>query len=130
MTGCDTEIRESRTELHWTDGDGEEHPYEPPRYDVDYDLFVTIHVNTQYFDEITFKINDYRVENRMSVEFRKAERQADEIRDALTAARQGVRNKAARAAKQNATHTCPFCGATTIPDASGRCEYCDGAMDA
>lgn len=26
--------------------------------------------------------------------------------------------------------TCPFCGATTIPDASGRCEYCGGAIGA
>lgn len=58
VTGCDTEIRESRSELHWTDDDGEEHSYEPPRYDVDYDMYLTIHVNTLYFDEITFKIND------------------------------------------------------------------------
>lgn len=53
VTGCDTEIRESRSELHWTDDDGEEHSYEPPRYDVDYDMYLTIHVNTPYFDEIT-----------------------------------------------------------------------------
>lgn len=130
VTGCDTEIRESRSELHWTDDDGEEHSYEPPRYDVDYDMYLTIHVNTPYFDEITFKINDYRIEERMSVEFREAERQAGEIRDALTAVRQGVRDAAAEAAKPKVAQTCPFCGATTIPDASGRCEYCGGAMGA
>ncbi|MGN0058913.1 MAG: hypothetical protein ACI362_00310, partial [Coriobacteriales bacterium] len=83
-----------------------------------------------YFDEITFKINDYRIEERMSVEFREAERQAGEIRDALTAVRQGVRDAAAEAAKPKVAQTCPFCGATTIPDASGRCEYCGGAMGA
>lgn len=38
VTGCDTEIRETKTELHWTDSDGEEHDYEPPRYDIDYDV--------------------------------------------------------------------------------------------
>ena len=130
VTGCDTEIRESRSELHWTDDDGEEHSYEPPRYDVDYDMYLTIHVNTPYFDEITFKINDYRIEERMSVEFREAERQAGEIRDALTAVRQSVRDAAAEAAKPKVAQTCPFCGATTIPDASGRCEYCGGAMGA
>ena len=130
VTGCDTEIRESRSELHWTDDDGEEHSYEPPRYDVDYDMYLTIHVNTPYFDEITFKINDYRIEERMSVEFREAERQAGEIRDALIAVRQSVRDAAAEAAKPKVAQTCPFCGATTIPDASGRCEYCGGAMGA
>ena len=31
VTGCDTEIRETKTELHWTDSDGEKHDYEPPR---------------------------------------------------------------------------------------------------
>lgn len=66
----------------------------------------------------------------MSVEFREAERQAGEIRDALTAVRQGVRDAAAEAAKPKVAQTCPFCGATTIPDASGRCEYCGGAMGA
>ena len=26
--------------------------------------------------------------------------------------------------------TCPYCGATTTPDASGCCEYCGGAIGA
>jgi len=26
--------------------------------------------------------------------------------------------------------TCPFCGATTTPDASGCCEYCGGSVNA
>lgn len=130
VTGCDTEIRESRTELHWRDDDGNEHSYEPPRYDVDYDMYLTIHVNTPYFDEITFKINDCRIEERTSVEFREAERQAGEIREALTAVRQETREAAAEAAKPKVAQTCPFCGATTIPDANGRCEYCGGAMGA
>ncbi len=65
VTGCDTEIRESRTELHWKDSDGEEHDYDPPRYDVDYDIF-TIHVNVPYYDSITFKVNGSRIEERNS----------------------------------------------------------------
>ena len=84
VTGCDTEIRESRTELHWKDSDGEEHDYDPPRYDVDYDMYLTIHVNVPYYDSITFKVNGSRIEERNSVEYREAERQANEIRVALT----------------------------------------------
>lgn len=74
VTGCDTEIRESRTELHWKDSDGEEHDYDPPRYDIDYDMYLTIHVNVPYYDSITFKVNGSRIEERNSVEYREAER--------------------------------------------------------
>ena len=130
VTGCDTETRESRTELHWKDKDGEQHSYDPPRYDIDYDVYVTIHVNVPYYDSITFKVNDYRIEERNSVEFREAERQAGEIRDALTQLRESEREKVAAASAPKTARTCPFCGATTIPDANGRCEYCGGAMGA
>jgi hypothetical protein len=63
-----------------------------------------------------------------SSEFREAERQAGEIREALATVRQETRDAAAEAAKPKVAQTCPFCGATTIPDANGRCEYCGGAM--
>ena len=46
-----------------------------------------------------------------------------EIKNTLTEARQRVRDEAAAAAAPKMAVTCPFCGATTIPDASGRCEY-------
>ena len=130
VTGCDTETRETRTELHWKDKEGEEHSYNPPRYDVDYDVYLTIHVNVPYYDSITFKVNDYRIEERDSVEFREAERQAREIREALTQLRESEREKVVAAAAPKTARTCPFCGATTIPDANGRCEYCGGAMGA
>lgn len=130
VTGCDTEVRETRTELHWTDSDGEQHDYEPPRYDIDYDVYLTIHVNLPYYDAITFKVNDYRIEERNSVEYREAERIANEIRTALCEVRAATREAAAAAAAPKEARTCPFCGATTTPDASGRCEYCGGAMGA
>ena len=130
VTGCDTETRETRSEIRWKDKEGVEHSYEPPRYDVDYDVYVTIHVNVPYFDTIAFKVNGCRIEERSSVEFREAERQAQEIRAALTELRETERVKAAAAAAPKTARTCPFCGATTIPDANGCCEYCGGAMGA
>jgi len=62
--------------------------------------------------------------------FREAERQAQDIRAALTELRETERGKAAAAAAPKTARTCPFCGATTIPDANGRSEYCGGAMGA
>lgn len=128
VTGCDSEVRETRTEIYRENSEGHRESYDPPRYDIDYDVYLTIHVNSPYFDEITFKVNDSRIEERYSVEFREAERQANEIREALTSLRETVRENVAAAKAPKAAVTCPFCGATTMPDANGRCEFCGGAI--
>ena len=52
-----------------------------------------------------------------------------EIKNTLTEARQRVRDEAAAAAAPKMAVTCPFCGATTMPDANGCCEYCGGALN-
>lgn len=128
VTGCDSEVRETRTEIYRENSEGHRESYDPPRYDIDYDVYLTIHVNSPYFDEITFKVNDSRIEERYSVEFREAERQANEIREALTSLRETVRENVAAAKAPKVAVTCPFCGATTMPDANGRCEFCGGAI--
>lgn len=128
VTGCQTEIRESRTEEKRKDAEGREVSYSPPRYDYDYDFHITIHVNSPWFNEISFKINDRRVDMRGSVEYREMERQANEIKTALTEVRREVRENAAAAKAPKVAQLCPYCGATTIPDASGCCEFCGGAM--
>jgi hypothetical protein len=129
VTGCQTEIRENRTELKRSDAQGNSVSYNPPRYDVDYDFYLTIHVNSPFFSEIEFKLNGSRIEERASVEFREFERQAGEIREALTKARQDARDDIAAANAPKVAGTCPHCGATTMPDANGRCEFCGGAMN-
>jgi hypothetical protein len=130
VTGCQSEIRESRTEIKMKTRDGKEVSYNPPRYDVDYDFYLTIHVNSPFFNEIEFKLNGNRIEERTSVEFREFERQAGEIKRALTVARQDARKSAVAAAAPKAAQTCPHCGATTTPDANERCEFCGGAVSA
>jgi len=124
VTGCETEIKESRTELKRKDRDGKEISYNPPRYDIDYDFHITIHINSPWFSQISFKVNSSRIEDKGSVEYREADRQSREIKTALTQVRQEVRREAA----PKAAVTCPHCGATTMPDASGCCEYCGGSV--
>lgn len=68
-------------------------------------------------------------EVRSSVEYRQYETMGMEIRDALLQVRQQVRDEAAAAAAPKAAVTCPFCGATTTPDANGCCEFCGGAVN-
>lgn len=68
-------------------------------------------------------------EVRSSVEYQQYEAMGQEIKDALLQVRQQVREEAAAAATPKAAVTCPYCGATTIPDASGCCEFCGGAVN-
>ena len=130
VLGCDMDIDEQRTEIYRETKDGERESYNPPRYDLDYDFNLTIHVNTPYFTEINLRVNDSTIDQRGSIEYREAKRQATEVRDALVQLRQETRDSVVAAKAPKTAVTCPFCGATTIPDASGRCEYCGGAIGA
>lgn len=68
-------------------------------------------------------------EVRASVEYQQYETMGQEIKEALLQVRQQVREEAAAAAAPKVAVTCPYCGATTIPDASGCCEFCGGAVN-
>ena len=98
--------------------------YEPKRWDIDYNIIVTIHVNSPYFDEIDLRVNESKIETDYSPEFRRYMDQAEEIRDILM----GARAEAAAAYAPKVAKNCPHCGATCVPDANGCCEYCGGAM--
>lgn len=68
-------------------------------------------------------------EVRNSVEYRQYETMGMEIRDALLQVRQQVRDEIAAASAPKTAVVCPFCGATTTPDANGCCEFCGGALN-
>ena len=104
-----------------------------------------INVNNPYFNEIRFQLNPSSVytndENQVraafggtkpnpenNAEYRNYKQIGEEIKEALLNVRQTVRDNAAAAAAPKTAVTCPFCGATTIPDASGCCEFCGGAV--
>ena len=57
ITGCRTDIDESRTELMREGPDGKEISYVPPRYEYSYDFYLVISVRHPYFDEMRFSLN-------------------------------------------------------------------------
>lgn len=63
-----------------------------------------------------------------SVEFCEIENIAYEIKEALTNARETYREEVLEANQPKQAVTCPYCGATTLPDANGCCEYCGAAI--
>ena len=60
--------------------------------------------------------------------FREYKEMGEVIKAALMQVRQQAREEMAAAAAPKAAVQCPFCGATTIPDANGCCEFCGGAV--
>ena len=65
IIGCRADIDETRIELKMESKDSEgktvHKSYNPPRYEYDYDFYIILSVNTPYFSEMKFKLNDSRV---------------------------------------------------------------------
>ena len=147
VTGCDLNIEEHKRELMRTGQDGKKLSYIPPRYEYSYDFEVTIHVNGPYFDQMRFQLNSGAVSTgeqamggapggwnvrRAGIrtglggnDYYEYLNMGNEIREAVLKMRQEIRDDAAP--KQAAT--CPWCGATTVADANGCCEYCGGSLN-
>lgn len=126
VTGCTVTIDEEKHEMLQYEEDGKEKSYDPPRFEYDYEFFVHINVNSPWFTEVNFKVNNTTIEGKDSPEYTYAENEANEIRSALLQLHSTVRQAAEAGPKSSVM--CPHCHASTIPDASGRCEYCGGAV--
>lgn len=143
VTGCELDIEEDADEEMRTDNEGNSVSYVPPRYNYSYDFNMIIRVNHPYFDEMRFRLNSSSVYTtganavpasrkpvpRSSPDYCEYEDMGKEIKAVLTQERQRARDEAKAAAAPKAAVTCPWCGATTTPDAGGCCEYCGGAVN-
>lgn len=127
ITGCNAVIEEAKHEIYKEGPDGERESYDPPRYKNTYDFKVVLEVNSPWFSVINIMVESDDVE-RYSAEYQQAERVCQEIKDALMSMKGEARAAAAEASKPKTAVQCPYCGATTIPDANGKCEYCGGAI--
>ncbi|MDD6069257.1 MAG: DUF4428 domain-containing protein [Clostridiales bacterium] len=140
VTGCDLDIEEDRSEETREDAEGNSVSYNPPWFCYSYDFKIIIRVNHPYFDTMSFQLNPSGVEinpenatsnppnPRLNQDYKEYEAMGKEIKEILTRARQQVREEKESAAKPKTAVQCPYCGATTIPDANGHCEYCGGAV--
>ena len=138
VTGCELEIEDSKSEVRTKDKDGKSVSYNPPRYTFSHDFNIVIRVNHPYFDTIRFQLNPSAVKlnpdtplptsrwpnPKLNREYREYEALGKEIVEVLTNARQQAREEAL----PKAARLCPFCGATTVPDENGCCEYCGSSL--
>jgi len=126
ITGCNLDIDEKKTEEKRKNAEGKEESYVPARYKFEYDFNITVNVNHRWFDQIRFKVNSKNIEGRTSIDYKDTDRQANDIIVAL----QGVYQDTREAAKPKTAVTCPSCGASTLPDMNGCCEYCGAPVGA
>lgn len=154
VTGCEFDINEDRDELMRKDKEGNEVSYNPPRYEYSYDFDIVIRVNHPYFNEMRFSLA-HNVETgelpmgavasmgqanfRSAMggrsgqgvsEYNECVRMGNEIKKVVDDMRQVIRKEIQEQNAPRTAVTCPYCGATTIPDANGCCEYCGGAVNA
>ena len=140
VTGVDVDVTESQSEYQRRTADGKMVSYVPPKYTFSAGIRVIIHVNSPWFDTITVPIASsiqlnagnplpasMRPVPESNREFKECLDMANEIRRILTTAREQARTETAAPRK---AVICPCCGATTVPDAAGCCEYCGGATGA
>lgn len=128
VTGCILDVNEDKRELYRQLEDGKQESYNPRRYEYSYDFDMTIHVNSPWFSEIKFRVNDNSIEQYGGMEYREAQANAEEIKQTLENVRQTARDATASAAKPKTAVKCPHCHATTLPDANNCCEYCGGSI--
>lgn len=155
VVGCDIDIDEHKNEIMKKDKEGKSVSFNPPKYEYKYDFDVIIRVNHPYFNEMKIRVNpssvvlDRQVGSSGGVtpvpgrilkpgmlknaalngEYQTYLTISYDIKDALTHARQTVRDEIDAAKAPKKAVACPWCGATTIPDKNGCCEYCGGAVD-
>ena len=135
VTGCETRIDESKYEETTTDKDGKTVSYRPPRFRYSYDFHVKVYVNNPFFDELNFKINNFSVsENSVGSlvqhgsEYQNFARSLEDIKEVFSGIRQSYREAVQKANAPKVPVRCPSCGATTLPDERGCCEYCGCAL--
>jgi len=96
VSGCRFDVESNRREETYQK-DGKTTSYVPPRYKDLYDFYITIYVNSPWFNEIRFRLNTSTIEQSSSggligsivggiaksIEYKNYEAQAQEIKDAL-----------------------------------------------
>lgn len=71
---------------------------------------------------------DMRQMAQSDTQYQSYEMMGEEIKSILLNIRQSIRDEIQEAAAPKSKVNCPYCGATTIPDENGACEYCGGSL--
>lgn len=92
VTSVNVDIDEDRDEITYTNNQGEEVSYNPPRFKYEYRFYIDISVDSPWFNQIRFELTEFnrRPDSRYSDFYRNYEREADEIRRILMPSQYGM----------------------------------------
>lgn len=80
ITGCSMDVEEDRTEEYWTNSDGEDVSYNPPRYRYIYDYYLHIYLNHPYIDDMKLRLNSGEISEEERNRLLDVERAGQEMR--------------------------------------------------
>jgi len=89
VVSCEIERVEHKKEVYQQMPDGSKKSYFPARYDFTYDFKANIQVNSPWFNEIAFQLNNMTVQDRYDPRYRQYEAEGDQIRAMLLSGRAG-----------------------------------------
>jgi len=142
VKACELKVVEDCDEVTYVDDEGERKSYTPARYKWEYDFRLMIQVEHPFFDTMDFQLNSLPVTMEQTGRIRSFDpmdhsvyryflEKGEEIRDVLLGIREpdlGEETQGPASGGPRMAATCPHCGATTVPDIHGRCEFCGGVV--
>ena len=94
-----------------------------------YNFYVLIDLSHPWVNQMRLQVNNSSLEGGVNhPDYKEAERDANEIVDTLVGLRDSIMEEKEQKAKPKQRVKCPHCGATTMPDENGACEYCMGMI--
>ncbi|HZK28750.1 MAG TPA: hypothetical protein VFD19_00870, partial [Clostridia bacterium] len=97
---------------------------------TEYNFYVLIDVSHPWVNQMRLQVNNSSIDGGVyHPDYKEADRDANEIVNALIELRDGIMSEKKEMTRPKQRVTCPNCGATTMPDVNGCCEYCMGAID-
>ncbi len=84
LVNVTSETKEHKKEIYYKDAEGHNKSYNPRKYEYSYEIFVTINVNSPYFNKIEFEVTKDPIRNQNSAELIKYQNDANQIVAALT----------------------------------------------
>ena len=78
------DVDEDRKEIFDKDDEGKSISFNPPKYEYSYDFKIDIEVIHPYIQHIKFKLNNKKIDNKFSMEYRNYQLEANELSKALT----------------------------------------------
>lgn len=123
VTMCNLDVIESKNEIFQTDKEGRQVSYPIRRYEYFYDFWVTIKVSNPFFDEIRFKLNNYRVEGQSRHQYDKYKEAGNQICEVLSS-KEIISDKIEEELPSEVPSFCSNCGQQVADIEAAFCVSC------